>query len=170
MELVVVMVILVILMMAVAPSLNTFGAARQTEQSAAQIIALAQWARDQAIAQGRSYRLYFNAATQSYQVRVQQGAAYVPIPGVPVAQGTASGATFVQTGSEFGREFSLPEGVKLTVTSPQENGMNYVEFRPSGRADPVSIRIEDGDGRVVELASLSAAEPLRAVDPNRNSR
>ena len=166
-ELVAVMVILTILMMAVAPSLNTFGIARQTEQCAAQIIALAQWARDQAISEGRAYRLYFNPATQSYQVRVQDGAVY--IPAVQMGQQQA-GAGFVETGNDFGREFTVPEGVKLTVTSPTEGGMNYLEFRPSGRTDPVSVRIEDGRGKVIELACQSAAEPLRAVDPDQESR
>jgi prepilin-type N-terminal cleavage/methylation domain-containing protein len=164
-ELIAVMVILAILLMAVAPSLNTFGIARQTEQSAAQIIALAQWARDQAISEGRAYRLYFNPGSQSYQVRVQDGAVYVPY-GVTGSGTSSAGAGFVETGTDFGREFTLPEGVKLTVTSPTEGGMNYIEFRPSGRTDPVNVRIEDGSGRVIVLASQSAAEPLRAVDPN----
>jgi prepilin-type N-terminal cleavage/methylation domain-containing protein len=166
-ELVAVMVILTILMMAVAPALNTFGLARQTEQCAAQIIALAQWARDQAISEGRAYRLYFNPASQSYQVRMQDGAVYVPLP---AGQQAGGGAGFVETGNDFGREFTVPEGVKLTVTSPTEGGMNYLEFRPSGRTDPVQVRIEDAGGKVIELACQSAAEPLRAVDPDQDSR
>src|SRR5947207_6133930 len=59
-ELVVVMLILTVMLAMVAPSLSGFGRGRQAEQAAANILALSRWAREQAISDGRVYRLNFS--------------------------------------------------------------------------------------------------------------
>ena len=143
-ELVLVMVIFATVMAMAAPSLRGFFASRQTEDAAASIVALTQFARSQAAVEGRPYRLNFDRDELSYWLTAQsQGA-------------------FRTLGSEFGREFLLPEGTVLTLsvegTTPDRT---YVGFFPNGRAEVATIELTGRHGESVEIASLSPAEPYR---------
>ena len=104
------MLVLAVLFGMAAPSMSGFGAGREAQQTASQIVSLARWAREQAISDGRTYRLYFNPTQQTCQVM------------------GAYGGTFQQLGVDFGREFTLAENVQLAFEAPQENGLPYLEF------------------------------------------
>src|SRR2546428_10956970 len=65
-ELIVVMLVLSVLFAMVAPSLSGFGAGRAAEQTASQIVTLSRWAREQAITEGRSYRLHLGPPNRIY--------------------------------------------------------------------------------------------------------
>src|SRR5439155_80161 len=65
-----------VLLAMVAPSLSGFGAGREAEYAGAQLMSVAHWAREQAISEGRVYRLNFNRSRQSYQVRAQVGGVF----------------------------------------------------------------------------------------------
>ena len=145
MELVVVMLILSVLFAMVAPSLGGFGAGRKAAQTASQILTLSRWAREQAITEGRTYRLVFDPANQLYQAMA------------------ANGPVFEPTGTDFGRPFSIPDGVEVTVEASQSDGTTYLEFLPSGRSQPARVRVVSKNGQETVLATLSATEPLRAV-------
>ena len=149
-ELVVVMLVLSVLFAMAAPSMSGFGAGREAQQTASQIVTLARWAREQAISEGRTYRLNFDTTQQNYFVT------------------SAYGATFQQQqlGVDFGRPFSIPPGVQLIFEAPQENGLPYLEFLPTGRCGPAHVQVISRDEQVTDLASLSATEPLRVVTPD----
>ena len=149
-ELVLVMLVLAVLFGMAAPSMSGFGAGREAQQTASQIVTLARWAREQSITEGRTYRLYFNPSSPTGQV-YWVSAAYGP--------------TFERLGVEFGREFMVPDNVQLAFGTPQENGLPYLEFLPTGRCQPCHIRVVSRDEQVTELACLSATEPLRVVTP-----
>ena len=144
-ELIVVLLVLSVLFAMAAPSMSGFGAGRAAKQTASQIVSLSRWAREQAISEGRTYRLNFDAANQVYFVTA------------------ANGAMFEREPVEFGRNFTVPDGVVLTFETPQVAGMPCLEFLPSGRSQPGRIRIVSRDGEATELACLSATEPLRVV-------
>jgi prepilin-type N-terminal cleavage/methylation domain-containing protein len=144
-ELIVVMLVLAVLFAMAAPAMSGFGAGRAAKQTAPQIVSLARWAREQAISEGRTYRLNFDPANQGYFVT------------------TAYGATFERVPVEFGRNFTVPEGVALTFETPQVGGVPCIDFLPSGRSQPGHVRITSRDGDVTDLACLSATEPLRVV-------
>ncbi len=146
-ELIVVMLILSVLFAMAAPSLSGFGAGRAAAQTASQVLTLSRWAREQAITEGRPYRLCFDSTNQLYWVMV------------------SNGSTFQRIGTEFGRDFTVPDGVSLTLDAPQEGGLAYLEFLPSGRSQPARVRVVSKDGQSTYLASLSATEPLRALTP-----
>ena len=144
-ELIVVLLVLSVLFAMAAPTMSGFGAGRQAKQAASQIVSLARWAREQAISEGRAYRLNFDPAEQSYFVTASNGAMFEPLP------------------VEFGRVFTLPEGVALTFEIPQVAGVPCLEFLPSGRSQPGHIQITSRNGQPTDLACLSATEPLRVV-------
>ena len=144
-ELIVVLLVLSVLFAMAAPSMSGFGAGRAAKQTASQIVSLARWAREQAISEGRTYRLVFDATNHVYFITA------------------ANGAVFEREPVEFGRNFTVPEGVDLTFDIPQVAGMPCLDFLASGRSQPGHIRIVSRDGEATELACLSATEPLRVV-------
>ena len=143
------MLILTVMLAMVAPSLGGFGRGRQAEQAAANILSLARWAREQAIAEGRVYRLNFNPAEQAYWVTADAG-----------------GGQFEPLAVDFGRQFLLPDHVTAEWQAPVESGYAYIDFLPTGRSQPVYIRVLTDDGREFPLGTLSATEPLKALTPD----
>ncbi|MHC4330298.1 MAG: pilus assembly FimT family protein, partial [Planctomycetota bacterium] len=75
-ELILVMVILSTVLAMAAPSLRGFFASRQTHDTAAQILALTQLARSQAISGGVVYRLNFDTRQRTYWLTAQQAGAF----------------------------------------------------------------------------------------------
>ena len=146
-ELIAVMMVLAILLAMVAPSLGGFGAGRKADEAAANLVSLSRWARDQAVAEGRPYRVNFDAANRVYYVTAAVGGAWQSPP------------------VEFGRPFTLPDNVAIEWKGPQEGGAYYAEFYPTGRCEPVQIKVIAQDGQWIHLACLSAAEPLKVVTP-----
>ena len=146
-ELIAVMMVLAIILAMVAPSLSGFGAGRKADEAAANLVSLSRWAREQAVAEGRAYRVNYDPANRVYFVTAAVGGAWQSPP------------------VEFGRPFTLPDNVAVTWTGPQENGAYYAEFYPTGRTLPVHVRVTAQDGQWLDLASLSPAEPLRVLTP-----
>lgn len=146
-ELVLVMAVLCAILLMVAPSLSNFGAGRQADEAASQIVALAQWARGQAISEGRTYRLNFDSTNGSFYLTAQ------------------TGGLFERLGTEFGRVFQLPEGVQLTYNGPMEGGLGCIDFYPTGRAEPVTIRLTQRSGETTDIACASPTEQLRILAP-----
>ena len=146
-ELVLVMLVLSVVLAMVAPSLSGFGAGREAEFAAAQVMTLSRWAREQAIADGRVHRLHFNASTGVYWVSAQVGGVFQRIPG------------------EFGQDFPLPDGVTMEWDAPSDGGAYCIDFHPSGRAQPARIKVTSRDGQVTFIGSRSATEMLRVLTP-----
>ena len=144
-ELVLVMLILSTLLAMVAPSLSGFGAGRDAEFAGAQVMTLSRWAREQAISDGRVYRLNFEPSSQSYWVTAQVG------------------GVFQDVQDDFGRVFTLPEGVVMTWDAPQEAGCHVVDFYPTGRGQPVRIQVTARDGHVTFIGNRTATEMLRVL-------
>jgi len=144
-ELILVMLIMTIVLAMVAPSLSGFGAGRQAEYAGAQLMSVAHWAREQAVSEGRVYRLNFNPSTRTYQVTAQVGGVFQQIP------------------EEFGSEFELPDGVAMQWDAPQENGVYFIDFLPSGRTRPTRIQVTARDGQISFIGNRTATEQLRAM-------
>jgi type II secretion system protein H len=146
-ELVLVMVIIAVVLAMVAPSLSGFSAARDADFAAAQVISVSRWAREQAISEGRVYRLNFNPSSQEYFVTAQVG------------------GTFQRPPVEFGQVFTVPEGVVMTWDAPTDGGAAVIDFFPSGRSQPARIHVVARNGQVTSIASRSATEPLKVLTP-----
>ena len=146
-ELVLVMLVLTVVLAMVAPSLSGFGAGRDAEYAGAQLMTLSRWAREQAISEGRVYRLNFDPSKQVYWVTGRVGGTFQPVQ------------------DEFGSDKYLPDGVEMAWTAPQENGAYVIDFDPSGRATPVRIQVRARTGQVTIIGNRTATEMLRVLTP-----
>ena len=141
------MLVLSVVLAMVAPSLSGFGAAREAEFAGAQVMTLSRWAREQAITEGRVYRLNFNPSAGVYWVTAQRG------------------GVFERVDSDFGRDFPLPDGVLMQWDAPQDGGAHCIDFHPSGRAQPARIHVTSRDGQVTVIGNRTATELLRVMTP-----
>jgi len=145
-ELILVMAIIAIAVAMAVPSLHGFAQGRRAGNCAEEILALAQWARTQAIVRGKPYRLNLDPGAGTFWLTVQE-----------------DDGTIQSLGEEFGRTFSVPEGVRLDWNaSPQPDG-TYVQFLPTGRCDPATIHVTDPNGKVTEIACFSSTELFHIV-------
>ena len=72
-ELILVLVLISVLLGIAAPSLRGFVGARRSADAAAQVLAMANYARSQAIAQGTVYRLNVDATENVYWLTILSG-------------------------------------------------------------------------------------------------
>jgi prepilin-type N-terminal cleavage/methylation domain-containing protein len=187
-ELVLVMLLLTIIMATAAPSLSNFARGRKSKDAAQNIVALARYARAQAISEGVTHRLHVNVRDGSYWITRQEGGEFVPMA------------------SDFGQHFKLPEGVHMeTDIEPRDGtfvqggaqspmlwsqprdgtgapagsyqlGMGgagmmgagggpemFVEFYPSGRTEAAIVRLTDADGDVTDIGCTSPTEAFHVI-------
>jgi len=144
-ELVLVMVIIGTVLGMSALSLRGFFASRQSTDAAAQIVALAEYARSCAIARGCVFRLNLDASEGKYWIEMQQEGAFVTLP------------------TEFGRVFRLPQGTRATWLEGDAAQRGWIRFYPDGRAERIRIRLTGRQGEVVDVFCPSPAERFRVV-------
>lgn len=145
------MVILTVMVAVVVPSLGAFTIGRKTNYAAIQIVALAKFARSQAVNEGRTYRLNFQTSNPpSLWLTVQN-----------VGQ-------FVEPGNSLANRLQLPDGVTMrTDLTAQPPDGTYVDFHSDGRTGdgPVHVWITDRQGRMIEMACLSPTELFHVLPP-----
>ena len=148
-ELILVMVILCTVLGLAGPSLKGFFAMHQIEDAAARLVALAKYAGDQAVCEGRVYRLNLSPREKTYWLTVQDQGAFREVP------------------TEWGRMFVLPDDVSMELLDFKTDGVmnDYTEFGPTGRTTPGTIRLNGvNKGDRVIIMCRSATEPFRVVD------
>ena len=132
-ELLLVMVLICIILGATAPSLRGFFGARKTTGAAAQIMALIQYARTQAIADGCIYRLYFDTTQNQYWLMMQTGGAYAT------------------TNTEYGITYSLPEGTTFDMQADPNCAItDHIDFYPDGSTSAAAIGVVPRTGAADE--------------------
>jgi prepilin-type N-terminal cleavage/methylation domain-containing protein len=144
-ELIIVMAIVAITAGLVVPTLRNFGEGRRVSESATQMVAVANFARTQAINESVVYRLNLDTATNTYWLTARRGGEYA------------------SPGGSFGRVFTAPDGVTLDWDAPQYPEGRYVEFYPTGRVTPVVIELTDRGGAVTTVACPSSAESFSII-------
>lgn len=145
-ELVLVLVIAGIVLGVSSPSLRRFLWSRRAGDAAREMVALAEYARSQAVVEGRAYRLNLDPEEGCFWLTAE------------------TAGEFVEPPTEFGRLFLLPQGTAARWKWPHEGvGWGWIGLYPDGRSDPVSILITDAWGEAVRVFSLSPAEPLQVV-------
>ncbi len=148
-ELVLVMVIICTTLAMAAPSLRGFFASRRTQDAAAGIVALTKYARSQAAAEGRTYRLNLDADGGRYWLTAQRGGA------------------FVRLDTEPGRVFLLPRGTEANWETPDgTEATGHANFYPDGRADAVGITLTGQQGDKAKIECKAPALGFNVVDPN----
>jgi prepilin-type N-terminal cleavage/methylation domain-containing protein len=143
-ELILAMLIMATLLAVVAPNLRGFTASRQTQNTAAAMVALTRWARLQAAAEGRPYRLNVDIDTGEYWLTAQDG------------------ANFEELGTSLGQRFLVPDGVTLEwKDSPIAEDEGYLSFDPGGHAEPATLRLTGKLGTIMDVTCPAPTEPFR---------
>ena len=194
-ELIAVLAVVSIVLVLAWPSLRGFVASRQTADAANSMLALTEYARTQAVAEGRPYRLNIDADSGAYWLTVQQDT-----------------GDFVQPGTDLGQQFRVPDGARVAIRQPdpqtvpigqpangQQTGQQtgqpsgglfgrtssvggfgalgqlgarannaaptYITFSPSRRSDPYTVELRGPQGELYLLACPSATEPFKVTSP-----
>lgn len=151
-ELVMVMLLMCVAMAIVAPSFTGFSKSARINDTVAQLVTLAHWARSQAISDGRVYRLSIDPQDGTYRLTAQ------------------SQDEFVELGSGFGRLFTLPEGVRISVDNAGKKEINSIDFYPNGRSQPAMIHLMDFRGRETLIGCRFPTEPFKVISSEGNAR
>lgn len=168
-ELILVMVLISAVLAMVSPSLRVFTKSRAVANATSDIVALTEYARAQAVSEGRVYRLNFDRDKGLFWLTAQ------------------AGAVFQSLGNEFGRTFSLPEGVKADWLTPpvlplstdvpglwlpgQSGSRDSAEttvpvsiaFYPDGRTEACGFRLTDSRGEIRDVVCSSPTEHFRVT-------
>lgn len=168
-ELILVMMIAAIVLAMAAPSLHLFANARPLANTAGQFVALTDYARSQAISEGRTYRLNLDPDKGLFWLTTQEGGVFQPLE------------------REFGRVFSFPEGTKADWITPTDvstgatvpglqlpgqteaqdasgtTARAYIVFYPDGRTETSELRLTDRRGNTLNIICLSPTERFRVI-------
>lgn len=155
-ELLFVLLLMAIAVAIVVPSLSGTAKGRRVSDTAAQLITLSNYAHNQAISDGKVYRLNVDPGGRAYWLTMQH-----------------DDGQFGSLGQELGQQFEVAEDLRIETDLPrQPDGGTYVTFRPTGRCDPApaNIRVSDGTGGVTQLTCESATELFHIVPNSQNRR
>jgi prepilin-type N-terminal cleavage/methylation domain-containing protein len=149
-ELILVMVILSTVLAMAAPSLRGFFASRRSEDTAAQILALTQLARSQAISEGIIYRLNFDTEKRTYWLTAQRAGAFEKLK------------------TELGQVFTLPKDIEMELVGIEEKDQDkFLAFTPHGTVTAGTVRLIDRRGQAVEVTCPTATESFSVVESKR---
>ncbi len=168
-EMILVMVVITIVLSMAAPSLSGFARSRPIFDASVKFVSLSDYARSQAVAEGRVYRLNLDTETGRFWLTAQEGGA------------------FKELGQGMGRVFRLPDETRadwiehpsrtaeasppefLSMGSaeslvPRDSGDNeYIEFQPDGSAETAVIRLTDRKNNRLDITSSSPTDRFRVV-------
>jgi type II secretion system protein H len=147
MELVLVMVIIAILSAIAIPRLSGFSKGRRLNNEADRFISVANWAREQAINRGVTYRVNIDENARRFWLTFASD----------------DGTTF-QNDDEQNLNFLLPDDIFISSDSKTQDG-EYIEFQPSGRVTAATVRlVNQSTGEEVDIGSLSATEIFHVLN------
>ncbi len=146
-ELILVMVILSTVLAMAAPSLRGFFGSRKTHDEAAQLLALTQYARSQAISEGIIYRLNFDTNERTYWLTSQHA------------------GVFEELETEFGYTFTFPNDIAVELEDvDKDDDEMFFAFTPQGTVTAGTIRLIDRRGLVLEITCPTVTESFSIVE------
>lgn len=149
-ELILVMVILSTVLALAAPSLRGFFASRRGDDAAAQILALTQFARSQAISEGIIYRLNFDVQEHTCWLTAQQAGAYERLE------------------TDFGKDYTIPKDLEIELEDVEQDDRDvFLAFTPYGTVTPGTVRLTDPRGRALEITCPTATESFSIIEGER---
>jgi len=142
-ELVLVMFLAALVLAMVAPSLSPWARGQRVQDAADQFVAMTRLARTRAVSEGITYRINIDAPSGAYQLMSQ-----------------ANGQDFAAVQSSQGRAFTLPDGMRIELLSPDGTASQqpYVDFYPTGRIAAATVVITPDRGNPITIACPSPAE------------
>lgn len=174
-ELILVLAVMAIVVAMAIPAMRGLALGRGADECSGQMLALAHYARAQAIAEGVAYRLNIDPTNKVYYL--------TKFYSDPLDAGAAPG--FYDLGVEMGSVFRVPDDVTLEWDPEYANlqlqqatstgqilpekwpgDVPFIEFTPSGRTDACLVRLIDKEGKVTQLICPTATETLRVILPD----
>jgi prepilin-type N-terminal cleavage/methylation domain-containing protein len=147
-ELILVLVLLTLLAGMSSPMLSRFARGRTTADAAGQLLAIMQYAQDQASLGAGPHRLNVDKDNNTYWLTAAPLGAWQKI------------------GSEIGRTFHMPENVTLQLKGTQDLMTNgYIQFEADGSHDMAALILTDPQGHQIVIGCASPSEPYRIGDP-----
>ncbi|MEX0775575.1 MAG: prepilin-type N-terminal cleavage/methylation domain-containing protein [Phycisphaeraceae bacterium] len=146
-ELILVLAILSLGAALMAPSLIGFARQHEALDVASDMVALTQFAQDQAAQQGVPYRFNVDAAAQTYWLTVQKQGAFVPLT------------------TDLGKTMTIPSRLTVTweaVADASTEGV--VEFQSDGLHEAACLRLMDENGNGARIVGVVTTEPFRVVE------
>jgi general secretion pathway protein H len=143
-ELVLVLAIIAVILAVVAPTFSGFAAGRKPQDAAARFVALTHYARSQAIAEGRTYRIILDPAQGQWWL-ANDDSGMSPVAG------------------PYGQMYAAADGVRMETNAPLENGQPTLRFESNGRCDPARVRFM-GERSTVEVECLLPVDTFHVVD------
>lgn len=149
-ELVLVLVVICTALAVAAPAMRGWSGGSRLRNAGDEFLALTRWARSQAVAESRVYRLYVEPGAGQYWVAAQDG------------------TEFVSTGSSLGQVFTLSNEmmIELTGLESASQPLEFIEFDPTGRTLPARVRISLDVDDFLEIACDSPADEFRLMTPS----
>jgi len=151
-ELLLVMLILTFIVAMVGPQLRGFASGRTTSNAATSLLAMTHYARTQAVTQGVTYRLNYDDRARQLWISYQDG------------------NTDAKPSNDFATPLTLADGISVETDIPQQQNGQYVEFHPTGRTDPATIKLTDRNGATIEVGCSSATELFRIIPPGESTK
>jgi prepilin-type N-terminal cleavage/methylation domain-containing protein len=143
-ELILVLAVLALSAAMAAPSLSRFSRGRQSLDSAAHLLALMQYAQNQAVITASPYRLALDTNAGTYHLATRHDGAFSRLP------------------TEWGRDFNLPQSLSASWNAPADvSTRGYLEFAPDGSHDVAAVNLTSTDGEVTIIGCDSPSEPFR---------
>lgn len=143
-ELILVLLLLSLSASMVSPLLGGFSRGRNSNDAAAHMLAIMQYAQEQAAMTSGVHRLHFDTESASYWIT------------------NAPGGVDTKINAEIGRTFTLPVNVTLKVEGSEALLTNrYIQFETDGSHDMAVIRIVDSNEKQVIIACPSPSESFR---------
>jgi Tfp pilus assembly protein FimT len=183
-ELILVLILISVAWLVAAPSLRGFVHGRDAANAATHVLAMTQYARAQAIAQGRPFRLYVDSRENACWLTAQRAGVFTEVAAEVANRWTVPEGTSVQlvlmseqtpTGSQgnglqstqlssamsgmFGHT-SL--GVRAGAMTDANTNQDYVEFLPDGRTHAATITLSSARDRIRVMCE-SATQRFRIV-------
>ncbi len=141
-EMVLVLLLISAMMMLAAPSLAGWGQGAKLDDAAGRFVAAARYARSQAIAEAKPYRLQIDNAGAGFQLFRKDGESWVAVQGVDA-------------------RYALPTG--FTIRSATGAAGGAIDFDPSARTTPATLDIVSPRGYVATVACEFPTDLFRVV-------
>lgn len=148
-ELVLTLLVIAVIAAMVAPRLLGFANGRQLTVCAGDVESMARYARSQAIADSRVYRLNLDTSAQTFWLSLEDG---------PEGQTTST-----PLDGSMGVIHPLPDKVTIRFTDPSGTAGTVVRFKANGRCDAGTIELTDSTGQTVKIDCPTETDGYRIV-------
>lgn len=144
-ELILVMIIICTMLAIAAPNLRGFFSSRQLNTIADRMSILSRYGSNQAVSEGRIYRLNIDVVENRYWLSVYD-------------QGN-----FRALMTKFGQELVIPDEIELRFENIQQDAdVYYVEFKPEGYGCECVIQLKD-ETNIILLRKRSPTENFELI-------